>query len=109
MDKTGTITEGRPMLTDFILADGFERQEVLAAVASVENYSDHPIARAVTNAAKAEGLKLSEATSFESLTGYGVRATIGDKEILVCGDKLLIKEGIAFENLLEAERNIAIG
>lgn len=109
MDKTGTITEGRPMLTDFILADGFERQEVLAAVASVENYSDHPIARAVTNAATAEGLKLSEATSFESLTGYGVRATIGDKEILVCGDKLLIKEGIAFENLLEAERNIAIG
>src|SRR5690606_144975 len=57
VDKTGTLTKGKPELTDLILANGFERSRVLASVAGVESKSEHPIARAIVDAAVAEGLE----------------------------------------------------
>ena len=76
VDKTGTLTQGKPQLTDMVLADGFERAAVLAQMAAVEDKSEHPIARAIVDAAKAQGLPLPAVDGFESLTGRGVRAQV---------------------------------
>ncbi|MDH5799005.1 MAG: heavy metal translocating P-type ATPase, partial [Paracoccaceae bacterium] len=72
VDKTGTLTEGRPELTDLVVTDGFERAEALRVVASVEALSEHPIAQAIVRAAKADGLELAEPKDFTSITGFGV-------------------------------------
>src|SRR5690606_25531906 len=76
VDKTGTLTLGKPVLTDLELAPGFERAAVLGRIAAVEAKSEHPIARAIVEAAQAEGLEVPETLGFESLTGYGVRAEV---------------------------------
>ena len=69
LDKTGTLTAGKPELTDLILAPGFDRAEVLALVAAVEARSEHPIARAIVAAAEAEGVTLPAVTGFAAETG----------------------------------------
>src|SRR5699024_6201471 len=74
VDKTGTLTEGKPALTDLEIAGDFERNDVLAKVAAVEAKSEHPIARAIVDAAEAESLTLPAITDFESITGFGVKA-----------------------------------
>ena len=71
LDKTGTLTEGRPVLTDLELASGFERETVLKLIAAVEARSEHPIARAIVEAAA--GLESLPAAAFESVTGFGVK------------------------------------
>ncbi|TGV07676.1 copper-translocating P-type ATPase [Alcaligenaceae bacterium 429] len=78
VDKTGTLTEGHPSLTDLEVAEGFDRQHVLAQVAAVEARSEHPIARAIVDAANAEGLTLPALDDFNSVTGMGVRAMVGE-------------------------------
>ena len=69
VDKTGTLTEGKPTLTDFNVQSGFERKQVLTLVASVEAKSEHPIALAIVQAAENEGLNLLPVTAFNSITG----------------------------------------
>lgn len=74
VDKTGTLTEGKPALTDFITAVGFDRATVLRQVAAVEARSEHPIAQAIVQAAQQEGLVLAPATAFSTQTGAGIAA-----------------------------------
>ncbi|MEG0922357.1 MAG: heavy metal translocating P-type ATPase [Comamonas sp.] len=93
VDKTGTLTEGKPALTDLVLAPGFERAAVLAAVAAVETQSEHPIAQAIVVAAKTEGLQLVPLTQFESVTGFGVRAMVGSDKVEVGADRMMAKLG----------------
>ena len=76
LDKTGTLTQGRPKLTDLKTTTGFEEDEVITHVASAERSSEHPIAHALTEAAEERGLALHEATDFEAVPGYGVQATV---------------------------------
>ncbi len=77
VDKTGTLTKGRPELTDLILAPGFERVQVLAAVAGVEAHSEHPIAQAIVRAAQEEsGRAPGTAEAFQSVTGFGVTGRV---------------------------------
>ena len=92
-DKTGTLTEGTPRLTDLEVASGLDRADVLAKIASVEAKSEHPIARAIVAAAEAEGLILPEVSSFESLTGMGVRATVGGASVEIGADRYLVQLG----------------
>ena len=87
VDKTGTLTKGRPELTDLLLTTGFERATVLAQMAAVENKSEHPIARAIVQAAQAEDLALPTVESFESLTGYGVRAQVAGQRVEIGADR----------------------
>ncbi|GAB3375414.1 heavy metal translocating P-type ATPase [Azotobacter armeniacus] len=89
LDKTGTLTRGKPELTDLILAPGFERSVVLGKVAAVEDRSEHPIARAIVGAAQAEGLALGLLENFESVTGYGVRATVDDARVEIGADRFM--------------------
>lgn len=93
-DKTGTLTMGKPSLTDLHLAPGFDRGQVLAAVAAVEGKSEHPIARAIAAAAKEENLTLPEVTGFASVTGYGVLARTGDWQVDIGADRYMAKLGL---------------
>lgn len=104
VDKTGTLTAGRPVLTDFELQQGYERAEVLSWVASIEARSEHPIANAIVDAATQEGLSLLPVEHFESLTGFGVRATVAQHQLEIGADRLMHQLGldvIAFEATAE--------
>ena len=94
VDKTGTLTEGKPVLTDFIAAQGFERAQVLPLVAAAENRSEHPIARAIVTAAEAEGMVLPELTDFQSLTGLGIAATTAEHKVEVGADRYMHSLGL---------------
>lgn len=107
LDKTGTVTEGRPELTELDLADGFERQQVLALVAAVEQQSEHPIAEAIVRAAESDGVKIEAVDSFESITGYGVRAKVEGHDVLVGADRLMTRENLDLEPMLERETSLA--
>jgi Cu+-exporting ATPase len=107
LDKTGTVTQGRPELTDLVLADGFARGEVLSLIAAVEAQSEHPIAEAITRAAETEGVARAEVESFESITGYGVRARVGGRDVLIGADRLMAREGLEPGALAAAEADLA--
>ncbi len=101
VDKTGTLTMGHPDLTGLELAPGFDRATVLRLVGGVEQNSEHPIARAIVNAARAEGLELAQPDSFDTLTGRGVTAQIDGHDVLVGSVGLMQERGIALGNLSE--------
>jgi len=92
-DKTGTITKGKPALTDIMVAGNsqFSEKEILEIAASVEAGSEHPIAKAIVEAGHERGIQLSEVKGFKATRGKGVTATIGGKMILV-GNRLFMKE-----------------
>ena len=94
VDKTGTLTEGHPVLTDLEVAEGFERARVLAAVAAVESRSEHPIARAIVAAAEDEGFTLPALADFESVTGMGVRAVVDGVRVEVGADRWMRELGL---------------
>ncbi len=93
LDKTGTLTKGRPELTDLEPAAGFGYDEVLALVASVETQSEHPIAEAIVAAAKARDLVVQSPEAFEAMPGYGVSARVGGHEVQVGADRFMTKLG----------------
>ncbi|MGN0940078.1 MAG: heavy metal translocating P-type ATPase [Selenomonadaceae bacterium] len=84
LDKTGTITKGEPSVTDIVPADGFTESELLTVACSLESQSEHPIARAVNERAKDDGIKANAVTGFEALPGHGLTAII-DGETLFGG------------------------
>ncbi|MGS1094983.1 heavy metal translocating P-type ATPase [Aquamicrobium terrae] len=91
VDKTGTLTEGRPELTDVRAEDGFDENEVLALAAAIEQGSEHPLAEAIVAGAKARGLSLPAAGDFEAVNGKGVSGT-ADGHKLVLGNALFMQE-----------------
>jgi len=97
LDKTGTLTEGHPELTDYSIAKGFLYDDVLRIAAAVESTSEHPIAKAIVRAAKAKNMTLPMVDDFTSITGYGVQATVGDKQVLIGADRLMTRENIPLE------------
>jgi Cu+-exporting ATPase len=94
VDKTGTLTRGRPELTDLTLAEGFAHDDVLAALAAVELRSEHPVAEAIVQAARAAGLNPAEATEFEAMPGYGVTASVNGHAITIGSGRLMARLGI---------------
>ncbi|QXT40990.1 heavy metal translocating P-type ATPase [Gymnodinialimonas ceratoperidinii] len=107
LDKTGTITAGRPELTELMLADGFTRADLLSLVAAVEEQSEHPIAEAIVRMARQENVARADVTSFEAIPGYGVRARVAGHDVLVGADRLLDREDIQLGGLKEAETELA--
>lgn len=94
VDKTGTLTEGRPTLTDLEITEGFDRSAVLAQVAAVETKSEHPIARAIVEAASDEGITIPAISHFESVTGFGVQAEVNGDLVEVGADRYMRKLGL---------------
>lgn len=89
VDKTGTLTLGKPKLTSVVVGEGFDADEVLQLAATLEKGSEHPLAAAIVEGAKAKGLILTNAKDFESFTGKGVAAMVDGKKIAIGNDKLL--------------------
>ncbi|MBN9670848.1 heavy metal translocating P-type ATPase [Roseibium aggregatum] len=107
LDKTGTVTQGRPELTDLVLADGFDRDFVLSRIAAVEVLSEHPVGEAIARAAVNEGVERLEAEGFTSVTGHGVGGTVEGLRILVGADRLMEREGLSTEAFAEKETELA--
>jgi Cu+-exporting ATPase len=106
VDKTGTLTEGHPELTDLIVADGFDEATVLRLVAAVETTSEHPIAQAIVRKATDKGLKLPDISAFTSITGYGVQANVDGKTILIGADRFMERENIGLGDLAAAATDL---
>jgi Cu+-exporting ATPase len=108
VDKTGTVTKGRPELTDLVVAEGFAENEVLALVAAVEGRSEHPIAEAIVRAAEEKnvatpaGLEPATVENFESVTGYGIAATVNGRRVEVGADRFMVKLGHSVDIFAEA-------
>ncbi|SFE03771.1 heavy metal translocating P-type ATPase [Roseivivax sediminis] len=107
LDKTGTVTEGRPELTDLVLADGFDRQSVLSRVAAVEERSEHPIAEAILRAARAEDAPRMTARDFETVTGHGVSARVEGAEVLVGAERMMTRAGLDIGTMSERGAELA--
>jgi len=93
-DKTGTLTEGRPTLTDFVTLGDWRRDDLLALVAAVEAKSEHPVARAIVDAAKADGLTLPAVERFEAKPGFGVEAQVAGRRVTIGADRFFATLGI---------------
>ncbi|MUG46637.1 heavy metal translocating P-type ATPase [Paenibacillus woosongensis] len=78
-DKTGTLTAGQPVVTELFVADGYDRLDVLAACASAESLSEHPLAKAIVNKAISEGLQIKEAEDMRAITGWGIEARVNGR------------------------------
>jgi Cu+-exporting ATPase len=89
VDKTGTLTVGRPQLVGVEAAQGFHEDELLRLAASLERASEHPLARAVVRGAEAQGIALTSVDDFESVTGQGVKGTVDGKPVALGNGKLL--------------------
>jgi Cu+-exporting ATPase len=107
-DKTGTVTEGKPSLTDLVVTEGFDRDRVLCLIAAVEAQSEHPIAEAIVRSARSEGIKVPHAAGFRSITGYGVAATVDGQDIMVGADRYMEREGVDISELVDTERDLAM-
>jgi Cu+-exporting ATPase len=110
LDKTGTLTQGEPKVTDIIGSPSFAEAEVLRLAASVEHDSEHPLAQAIVKAASEKNLELSRALDFKAMPGHGVEAKVGGKSLLL-GNLALIKERKFSLNGMqkEAERLLSQG
>ncbi|VVB98119.1 putative copper-exporting P-type ATPase A [uncultured archaeon] len=103
-DKTGTITEGSPGVSDAIALGRGGMEEMLLIAASLEQKSEHPIAQAIVEHAKEKGLMLQEARKFSAIPGFGVRGIVGKGSVLIGNAKLMRKEKIAFTAQAALER-----
>lgn len=105
LDKTGTLTKGRPELTDLLPAEGFEYNQILALVAAVETRSEHPIADAIVAAAKQQNIALVPVENFDATPGFGVSARVSGRTIAVGADRFMSQLGLDVESLRsEAQR-----
>lgn len=107
LDKTGTITEGKPSLTDVITSNGFKENEVLALSASVERSSEHPLAEAIVRGAEEKNLALNDPKEFNAIPGHGVEANVNGRKILLGNLKMMNKFSIQLNGLEEQSRKLA--
>ncbi len=100
-DKTGTLTRGEPVLAAVAATPGVDEDELLVLAAAVEADSEHPLARAVVRAAEERGLSRPLARSFEALAGRGARASVGGREVLVGGPRMIADLGLKMAPALD--------
>jgi len=94
LDKTGTITKGKPELTDVIAAPGFERDDVLEHAAAADRGSEHPLAAAIVDGARKRGLDPREPEGFNAVPGHGVEARVGGRAVLGGNARLMTRAGL---------------
>ncbi len=97
LDKTGTITEGRPALTDVAAADWIAEDDLLRLAASAERVSEHPLGEAIVRGAEARGLALAEVSGFNAVAGHGIEAEIEGRRLLLGNARLMRERGVALE------------
>jgi len=106
IDKTGTLTAGKPEVVSCIVGTSGNERDLLQVAASLENQSEHPLARAIVTAANKEQIDLRETTEFESITGGGVTAKLDGKVVRVGKEKFLSDSGVAISNELKDKARV---
>ncbi|MBE5987391.1 MAG: copper-translocating P-type ATPase [Paenibacillaceae bacterium] len=106
-DKTGTITEGKPKVTDVLVAGSVSKDRLLQLTASAERGSEHPLGQAIVLGAKESGLTLLEAEQFDSLTGRGIKARLEGEDILAGNRKLMDEQNISLAGMEEISDRLA--
>ncbi|MGK9368384.1 heavy metal translocating P-type ATPase [Melioribacter sp. Ez-97] len=107
LDKTGTITEGKPSLTDVIAVNGFDKNTVLALSASAEKASEHPLAEAIVKGAADKNLELYDPKNFNAIPGHGIEAEINGRKVLLGNLKLMKKFNIDLGELQSVSESLA--
>jgi Cu+-exporting ATPase len=107
LDKTGTITEGAPKVTDVLLANKLTREQLLMLAASIEAGSEHPLAMAIVESAKEQGIEPQKVTDFASIAGQGVEATLDNSALLFGNEKLMTERGINIAAFLDKAQAFA--
>jgi P-type Cu+ transporter len=102
LDKTGTLTQGKPTVTDIVTQRGFAEADVLRLAASAERGSEHPLGEAIVEAARARGLTLEESQDFQAMPGHGIRTTVGAQTVLVGNAQCMQEARVALGSLREA-------
>jgi len=108
VDKTGTVTAGRPVLTDMEIIAGSSRATVLGLIAAAESRSEHPIARAIVEAARQENIPLPPVEDFESLTGKGLQATIAGTRVNLGADRYMHELGLKTDLFAAAAERLSL-
>ncbi|NMA67981.1 MAG: copper-translocating P-type ATPase, partial [Desulfitobacterium sp.] len=106
-DKTGTITEGKPKVTDLVVINGITEQDLLQLAASAEKGSEHPLGEAIVNEAEEQGLEFKKLDTFKAIPGHGIEVNIEDKHLLLGNKKLMVESNISLENLEETSHRLA--
>jgi Cu+-exporting ATPase len=107
LDKTGTLTRGQPELTEVIPANGIPENELLGLVAAAERGSEHPLGEALVEGARDRSVELAEAEEFEAVTGGGVRANVGGREVLVGSRRFITESGAEEDGLAPRSEELA--
>jgi P-type Cu+ transporter len=102
LDKTGTITQGRPALTDVVTLDDWDRSELVGLVAAAETASEHPVAHAIVTHARELGIDIPELEGFEAVPGHGLDARVDGRHVLVGNEALMERAGVDVSGLLSA-------
>jgi len=108
LDKTGTVTEGRPSVTSMVALDDWSEDELLQWGASIEQNSEHPLAEAIVIAAKDKNMSFLKVAQFSAIAGHGVEATIEDKAVLLGNRKLMSDHGIDIAALDDAAQALTL-
>ncbi|WP_391207327.1 heavy metal translocating P-type ATPase [Psychrobacillus sp. L4] len=106
VDKTGTVTNGKPELTDVIVAKGMDEEAFLSFIGSAEKQSEHPLAEAIVQGIHDRGIKLQNVEAFEAIPGYGVKTTVNQKVILVGTRKLMNQYDVDISDVLEVMEDL---
>ncbi|GAB6414507.1 heavy metal translocating P-type ATPase [Bacillus luti] len=102
LDKTGTVTNGKPVLTDVIVADGFREEEILRLVGAAEKNSEHPLAEAIVEGIKEKKIDIPSSETFEAIPGFGIESVVEGKQLLIGTRRLMKKFNIDIEDVSKA-------
>jgi Cu+-exporting ATPase len=106
LDKTGTVTNGKPTLTDIILSNGFEEKEFLKLVGTAERNSEHPLAEAIVEGIKERGIELGSSEYFEAIPGFGIESKVENKTLLIGTRRLMAENNIDISDILPKMENL---
>jgi len=107
LDKTGTLTQGQPVVTDVIAVPGFKEEELLMLAASAERGSEHPLGESIVNAAREKKLPLVDATEFNAIPGHGIEAKVSGQKVLLGNLKLMQNQGLPLDGLEEKASHLS--
>ncbi|QWH18765.1 copper-translocating P-type ATPase [Bacillus mycoides] len=102
LDKTGTVTNGKPVLTDVIVADGFHEEEILRLVGAAERNSEHPLAEAIVEGIKEKKIDIPSSETFEAIPGFGIESVVEGQQLLIGTRRLMKKFNIDIEEVSKA-------
>jgi Cu+-exporting ATPase len=107
LDKTGTITKGKPELTDVLPLEGFDERELLRLAAVADRRSEHPLAEAIVNGARAKGVEVGEPEQFNAVPGHGVETVVEGRRVAVGNRKLMAKDNVSLADFEEMAARLA--